>query len=88
MGIPGYTQIPFKNPGTYPSDLSWVGYPPDLPLDTYPGTRCPTLTIASKSGVPTGMAMLPHHNIHTFAHQLRIYKEDNYEDTNVKVKTS
>ena len=43
MGIPGYTQIPFKNPGTYPRDLSWVGYPPDLPSDTYPGTRCPTL---------------------------------------------
>jgi hypothetical protein len=41
MGIPRYTQIPFKNPGTYPSDPNPDGYPPDPPLRYVSGYPMP-----------------------------------------------
>jgi len=40
-GIPRYTQIPARNPGTYPSNLNPDGYPSGLPLRYVSGYPMP-----------------------------------------------
>jgi hypothetical protein len=60
MGIPRYTQIPFMNPGTYPSDPNPDGYPSGLPLRYVSGYPMPDTDDALSNNPESDLYLLMH----------------------------